>query len=765
MTDHPDPQSLATQTAATIQWVEQLRDRAVGPTDLPHLAALAHTADPHAAVEHEPGTHHPLLDHLHRVLDRKLAGLETRDIARFQHDDALSEKFFIAECDRLATLDDRHHALLRIALLHLDFAKGGTPQQRRAWQNDLEVDLSIHNQAAAQILERTGGLAPFDLSAEEDELVRVLIASHGLAGQAVRGETPLALFAPFARYLVAHEPEPALTLLHLVNVCDTAGVREGLLTDGLTEELRGVVWRVADVAANLGPGTPQPQIEDALATAEDALYDGVRPRLVDRLSRLRAGRIRAGEPISECRLAIAELDDQQANALAALWRSCQLWYAESATSALSALAQLKVLTLGMKAAAVHADIDTTRPYHLSLQPLVRPLYESGDAKTPYRIRLIETLLSQVSLADILTGHDRATALHQGPDSGALATFPAAIGGSTAIALGLEESEEAAALLTLLSIYETKNSAAFHSVLKMLCDLYDLRKDEFDRVSNESAYLVHMNSARSDKARMLDYVEPGRILEVGPGGGIVLDLLEDRFPTSEVIGLDVSQMVIDALQERKQREGRRWSLIEGDAYELSQHVAPASLDTIVFCSVLHEIYSYVERPTRFRLESVRDLLIASWQCIKPGGRIVIRDGVTPPAAVRVIEFLEDSGREFFDLFVAQFEGRPIQFEELEGGKVRLSAADAMEFLYTYTWGPSSFPYEVREQYGVLPYDEYRDHILEWLAGSKWVELPQEARSYLQPGYEAGLAPKIRLTDEHGAPARLPDSNCLLVFERV
>ena len=57
------------------------------------------------------------------------------------------------------------------------------------------------------------------------------------------------------------------------------------------------------------------------------------------------------------------------------------------------------------------------------------------------------------------------------------------------------------------------------------------------------------------------------------------------------------------------------------------------------------------------------------------------------------------RGFFDLFVEQFEGRKISFEPI-GDRVRLSSADAMEFLYTYTWGPQSFPYEVREQYGVL-----------------------------------------------------------------
>ena len=121
------------------------------------------------------------------------------------------------------------------------------------------------------------------------------------------------------------------------------------------------------------------------------------------------------------------------------------------------------------------------------------------------------------------------------------------------------SEEATALLTLLGLYETRSSATFHSTLKTLCDLYGLRKDDFDRLHAEATYLDGMNSARSDKARLCDYVVPGSIVEVGPGGGVVLDLLAERFEGSTVLGLDSSHAVIDALSARRLREGRRWSV--------------------------------------------------------------------------------------------------------------------------------------------------------------------------------------------------------------
>jgi len=189
--------------------------------------------------------------------------------------------------------------------------------------------------------------------------------------------------------------------------------------------------------------------------------------------------------------------------------------------------------------------------------------------------------------------------------------------------------------------------------------------------------------------------------------------------------------------------------------------------VVFCSVLHEVYSYTDRDgEKFRIESVRDVVRAAWTTLKPGGRIVIRDGVMPPPATRRLVLIAHDAQSAFDLFVAQFEGRKIEFAELAAPpgirRVELSSADAMEFLFTYTWGPASFPYEVREQYGILTYEDYLTTLAAWCPGARVVDNP--LRSYLQPGYRDHLAGKIELTDERDQPVALPDSNCLLVIER-
>jgi hypothetical protein len=144
--------------------------------------------------------------------------------------------------------------------------------------------------------------------------------------------------------------------------------------------------------------------------------------------------------------------------------------------------------------------------------------------------------------------------------------------------------------------------------------------------------------------------------------------------------------------------------------------------------------------------------------------VIRDGVAPPPGTRRIRFDAADARAFFDLFAAQFAGFAITWRDLPDGRVELPSHHAMEFLYTYTWGPASFPYEVREQYGILTYDAYRAALVEWLDGAQLVPLPADLGSYLQPGYVTALAPKITLTDERDHPARWPDSNCLIVIEQ-
>jgi SAM-dependent methyltransferase len=731
----------------------------------PEAAALAHPAPPQ--IEHDPSPlGRPLLDHVAtRVLGTKLAGLELGDIDRFQTVPALSRAGF----DELRAVTQRVLAAglgppLRAAIIHLDIAKTASPAHRSAWAA-LGISLEVHNEAAATILRRTDRARAWNLAPPLGKLAIAWVEAHGLAGQHVRGEGPIMMFAPLVATLrelatplgrtLGVEPHEAVRLaldgLHVLNACDTAAVREGLLDDVLLGKLSRVRDQLTMVVA-------QAAFADPFAALSALAPPANRTHLADRLRALRAGRQRAGESSAAVDDAIAALGDTEVVALAPALGTCQLWYCEAATSGLTPSAQLGVLAAAVGAAR-RIGVDVSRPWHAQLRPLVARLAGpagsgANDAATRYRRRLVEAALAQHPIRELLAG---------GASLGPLGTLSARLASATdpdAIVIDYVDTDESAALVTLLGLYETRSQVAFHQMLKGLCDLYGLRKDEFDRVANEASYLASMNAAKSDKQRMLDFVKPGRIVEVGPGGGVVLDLLEAQFPGAEIIGVDLSREVIAALEARAKANGRRWRVVLGAAEQLPE--LARDLDCVVFCSILHEVYSYTE--PRFSLDSVKRVVQAAFAALRPGGRIVIRDGVMPPPGTRRIHFVAPDARTTFDVYVAQFEGRPIRYRELGGGRVELSSADAMEFLYTYTWGPASFPYEVRELYGIMTYDAYVAALLEWCPGAQLVDIPQALRSYLQDGYRSHLAGKIELCDEHDRPVDLPDSNCLIAIER-
>ena len=347
------------------------------------------------------------------------------------------------------------------------------------------------------------------------------------------------------------------------------------------------------------------------------------------------------------------------------------------------------------------------------------------------------------------------------------------------------SPEADALITLLPIYETRSQAAFHTMLKALCDLYGLRKDDFDRVSNEASYLATMNAASADKQRMLDFVRPGRIVEIGPGGGVVLDLLEDPVPQPPRSSVSTcSREVIAALAARAKANGRRWRVVLGAAEQLNELVGDNHVDgqgLPLTGSIAESRCGSIEHG-RVLLDLARGVLVH--RAALPARVRTRRDsrGVAraPPRRPDRDPRRRDAGapadaphrvpraRRAADVRSLRRAVRRSQrssFAASPTGASELSTADAMEFLYTYTWGPASFPYEVRELYGIMTYDAYVASLVDWVGGdARVVDIPLDQRSYLQPGYRTGLAGKIALTDERDVPVELPDSNCLIAIEK-
>jgi ubiquinone/menaquinone biosynthesis C-methylase UbiE len=300
---------------------------------------------------------------------------------------------------------------------------------------------------------------------------------------------------------------------------------------------------------------------------------------------------------------------------------------------------------------------------------------------------------------------------------------------------------------------------------MLYDLFDFRRDQYDRFYNEIDYLKTMNESLSKKAKILEYITGKSILDVGPGGGALMDLIIEKRPNANVLGVDIAANVIEELNRKKDLENKKWNVIKGDALELSKCIEKNKIDTIIYSSIIHELFSYIPfNGKKFNYDTIKTSLKSAFDILPPKGRIIIRDGIMTEDKVlkRIIRFKNKEDIDILNRYCNDFEGRKITYDKISDDEVMMFVNDAMEFLYTYTWGENSYTLEVKEQFGYFTPNEYITFINN-LFGNDAIII--EKLHFLQDGYEEHLLEKIDFYDEYHEAIKLPDSTCIIVIEKV
>lgn len=272
---------------------------------------------------------------------------------------------------------------------------------------------------------------------------------------------------------------------------------------------------------------------------------------------------------------------------------------------------------------------------------------------------------------------------------------------------------------------------------------------------EEQYFARMASSLGDKVRLLPYVTAGTVLDVGAGGG-ELALALSELDRVSVVALDTARESLDRLTEAG------LATIQGDAANLGQLVEPGSLDTVVFCSVLHEVYSY----SPSRCDAVQDALSGAHSALRPGGHLIIRDGVMPPdpqdpAAAKVPD------AEFMAKYIEETPHPELRLEQ-RGDRLFSGTRHAVsEAVFTLNWGRTGFAREVQERYELFTREDYVG-VLEELGFSVI-----HAEEYVQPGYVAALseydirtatAPVLSESDFISARPWFPPTNLLIAASR-
>lgn len=265
------------------------------------------------------------------------------------------------------------------------------------------------------------------------------------------------------------------------------------------------------------------------------------------------------------------------------------------------------------------------------------------------------------------------------------------------------------------------------------------------------YADGMDRSAPEKAKLLRFVKPGVIADLGCGVGTLLDLLRTEYPKSRLVGVDLSEEMIAWCRERVPSADFR-------RHDISRRLFDdGSVDTIILCSVLHEVFTY----NGYDVSFVRDTLRYSAEALKPGGRLVLRDGVKPSRNEAVyLSFRNEEARVKFAWFAREFGSSEVAWKEVDG-RVQVARRDAMEFLTKYIYDVN-WQYEVKEHFGVFTLEEwvqelrhvglkpvhFESYLIEWLRKTHW---------------EKDVTMEVRV-DGRYAPTEYPDSTMIVVGQK-
>ncbi|TYQ16732.1 UNVERIFIED_CONTAM: Methylase involved in ubiquinone/menaquinone biosynthesis [Acetivibrio alkalicellulosi] len=605
-----------------------------------------------------------------------------------------------------------------------EVAKSGLSHQRKQWIKK-GFNLFAHNIGSAQVYLENSRESNCDIKT----IIYSLILTHGLIGQYIRGEVSLIENKPLYKLIEDNKISAAelKSILYILNYCIICAVDEDIWTD-INNQVKEV-------------------IELIITGQFDEQYD-----VRERIRRLRAVSIKNGENFDweyEKNLS----DPKVLNIISNLLKKADLWYVEAALFDFSFEEFIKIFLI------ISQKVDLNKVKHISFEWLMKDIYYQREGKKKiniYKKRIIEKFLSQITICDILQGNiegnlhvNHSVTYHKELDDTVFFAFSFSDAGSKLIDFCVEAE---------------KSDVIYESAIIMIFDFFELRKDKYDRFYEEETYLKTMNKTIDYKKVILNYIVGDSIIDIGPGGGALMNLIEEKYPDKKVIGVDISHNVLETLKKKKQLEKRKWDVLYGDALSLGQYIKSGSINTIIFCSILHELFSYIDfNGKKFNHETLKAALKSAFEILPEGGRIIIRDGIMtePLNQKRIIRFLSEEGIEFLKRYAKDFKGRDIKYNVIGHNEVKMPINDAMEFLYTYTWGEKSYVHEVKEQFGYFTPTEFKEFINVVLGTSAKII---EFKNFLQEGYTIALSSKIEFYDENRKSASLPDSTCIVVIEK-
>jgi len=251
----------------------------------------------------------------------------------------------------------------------------------------------------------------------------------------------------------------------------------------------------------------------------------------------------------------------------------------------------------------------------------------------------------------------------------------------------------------------------------------------DEIANPQKYLERMSKPLQEKLKVAKFFPEGvkTVLDVGCADGTVTLVLAEMFPEIKFVGIDLSKEFVDMANEKA---AGKTNVTFENLYLRDRLANPERFDVVLFCSVLHEFYSYGEG-----ISTVVKALADAHEILNHRGTLIIRDMV-------LYDYMAQS-----DLWLSKIENKVkskieltdliTDFEKNFGsiGSIKQLNHFLLKYKYEDNWQR-----EGKENYVPVSFEQY-DRILK-LLGMK----DQYRESYTIPYMQSIWKEDFDLTDD-------------------
>jgi SAM-dependent methyltransferase len=212
-----------------------------------------------------------------------------------------------------------------------------------------------------------------------------------------------------------------------------------------------------------------------------------------------------------------------------------------------------------------------------------------------------------------------------------------------------------------------------------------------------------------------FVVEGKIVDAGCGTGALINLLSKEFSESDIIGIEATRKFYEYC--KMQDYGNAFVFFYRRNIT-DQNFKENMINTFIYSSVLHEIYSYIGEKTLIKV------LKNTFDQLTTGGRIIIRDVIGPenPKKMILLELNQKDGKESGDIkelstyqkffrFAKDFIPRKIHFEKIlvdNKDLIQLTIQDAYEYLSKMTY-VDNWQSEMHEEFGFWSFPDWKKEL--------------------------------------------------------